>query len=330
MLANLLAMLVLAVPLHGAMRWLRLAAPAALLVAVAQVVAQGPRWQMVPAYVLAGLFFVVWLLNITSAGVPTARKTPCRFAAAAGIGLGLLGLVVSTTLPVVLPVFRFASPGGPYAIGTLTYHWVDTGRREIFATSPQARRELVDQLGAVNRADPNGILAARLDLRRAGAFAFGISLGGIVVGEVCRLEPRLRAWLVMDAPMPADVVQAGLQQPAMWITRDAATMQQEGWSRADIDQHQTSMRSVFERLPGDGYFVRVRAMFHANLMDIPYFSPLMPWLGVTGPIDPQRAHAIVNAYTAAFFDRHLRGRAATLLDGPASPYPEVLFESRRP
>lgn len=90
------------------------------------------------------------------------------------------------------------------------------------------------------------------------------------------------------------------------------------------------MRSVFERLPGDGYFVRVRAMFHANLMDIPYFSPLMPWLGVTGPIDPQRAHAIVNAYTAAFFDRHLRGRAATLLDGPASPYPEVLFESRRP
>ena len=487
LLANLLAMLVLAVPLHGAMRWLRLAAPAALLVAVAQVVAQGPRWQLVPAYVLAGLFFVVWLLNFGNAGAPTARKGLRRFAPAAGIGLGLLGLVVSIALPLVLPVFRFAPPGGPYAIGTLSYHWVDTGRREIFATSPQARRELVvqvwypakeggsaplapylpdagalasaqarlhglpefsfghlryvttnarvgipvsdaepsypvllflegltgyrqmnnfqvehlvsrgyvvvaidqpyasaavvfpdgrqvaglskqqlepliqhslapaapdptldgrsypdsviaylardatfvlDQLVAVNRADPNGILATRLDLQRAGAF--GVSLGGIVVGEACRLEPRLRACLVMDAPMPFDVVQAGLRQPAMWITRDAATMQQEGWSLVDIDQHQTSMRSVFEGLPGDGYFVRVRGMFHANLMDIPYFSPLMSWLGVTGPIDAQRAYAIVNVYSEAFFDRHLRGRAASLLDGPASPYPEVLFESRRP
>ena len=146
MLANLLAMLVLAVPLRGAMRWLRLAAPMALPVAVAQVAAQGPRWQMVPAYVLAALSFLVWLLNTSSAGAPSVRQAPHRFAAAAGIGLGLLGLVVSMALPLVLPVFRFAPPGGPYAIGTLSYHWVDTGRREIFAPSAQARRELVVQV----------------------------------------------------------------------------------------------------------------------------------------------------------------------------------------
>ena len=40
-----------------------------------------------------------------------------------------------------------------------------------------------------------------------------ISLGRIVGAEGCRLEPRLRACLVMDAPMPADVVQSGIQQP---------------------------------------------------------------------------------------------------------------------
>jgi len=78
---------------------------------------------------------------------------------------------------------------------------------------------VLDQLESLHRADPNVILTGKLDLRRVGVF--GISLGGIVVGEACRIEPRLRACLVMDAPMSTDVVRAGLQQPSMWITRDA-------------------------------------------------------------------------------------------------------------
>jgi hypothetical protein len=64
----------------------------------------------------------------------------------------------------------------------------------------------LDQLAALNQADPNGMLVGRLDLHRAGIF--GVLLGGIVVGEACRLEPRLRACLVMDAAMPTTVVQA--------------------------------------------------------------------------------------------------------------------------
>jgi hypothetical protein len=31
-----------------------------------------------------------------------------------------------------------------------------------------------------------------------------------------------------------------------------------------------------------------------------------------------------------FFDRHLKGMRATLLDGPAAQYPEVRFDTRRP
>jgi len=38
------------------------------------------------------------------------------------------------------------------------------------------------------------------------------------------LERRLRAGLLLDAMMAAEVVQAGLGQPIMWITRDADTM----------------------------------------------------------------------------------------------------------
>jgi predicted dienelactone hydrolase len=191
----------------------------------------------------------------------------------------------------------------------------------------------LDQLAALNQTDPNGILSGRLDLQRAGAF--GVSLGGIVVGEACRLEPRLRACLVMDAPMSTDVVKAGLQQPSMWITRDAASMRLErqragGWPEAEIQAHQTSMRAVYESLPGAGYFVRVPGMFHSNFTDIPNWSPLVSKLGLTGPMDGQRAHSIVSAYSLAFFDRHLLGHPANLLDGPEKQYPDVLFESRRP
>ena len=191
----------------------------------------------------------------------------------------------------------------------------------------------LDRLTAMNQADPAGILAGKLDLQRVGAF--GVSLGGIVVGEACRLDPRLRACLMMDAPAAISVVQAGLKQPSMWITRDAASMRLErrragGWPEAEIEAHQTSMRAAYEALSGAGYFVRVPGTFHSNFTDVPNWTPLASILGLAGPINAQRAHRIVNACSLAFFDRELRGRAAQLLDVPSMLYPEVLFESRRP
>ena len=481
-LANLLTFCVFAIPLPRVLFWMRYGVAIALLIAVAQVLVEGPRWQMIPAYALTGLFFLVWLADSAAAGGLTGQVVTNWLA----VGLGVLGLVVSLVLPIILPVFRFLQPSGPYEIGTLTYHWVDADRPELFSADPVARRELMvqvwypaqgelsspsapyvqdadalasalarqrhlpeltfghlkyvttnatpsapvaddkpsypvlillegltgfrqmntfqveelvshgyivaaidqpyaaavvvfpdgrqiaglsldqmkalirpslspvekaptlngralekgiipylaqdtiftlGQLAALNQADPNGILTGRLDMQRIGIF--GVSLGGIVVGEACRLEPRLRACLVMDAPMPAAVVHAGLPQPNMWITRDSETMQLEGWPQAEIDEHLTTMRAVFERLTGDGYFVRAPGMFHANLTDIPRWSPLWSWLGVTGPIDGERAHSIINAYSLAFFDRHLKGRSAALLDGPAEQYPEILFEARQ-
>jgi predicted dienelactone hydrolase len=185
----------------------------------------------------------------------------------------------------------------------------------------------------VNRADPNSILTGKLDWQRIGVF--GMSLGGIVVGEACRLDQRLRACLVIDAAMPTNVVKAGLQQPSMWITRDANGMRLErqragGWSEVEIEAHQTSMRAVYAGLSGDGYFVHLPGTFHFNFTDIPIWTPLAPQLGLAGPIDAQREHNIVNAYSLAFFDRHLLGRSAKLLDVQARQYPEATLESRRP
>ncbi|MCY7304871.1 MAG: hypothetical protein LH632_01735 [Rhodoferax sp.] len=409
------------------------------------------------------------------------------------VGLGILGLLLWAALHILIPVFRFAPPTGPHAIGSLTYHWVDASRTDIFAADANTRRELMvqvwypaeagasstrapymqdadavtgalarihdmprflfsrfkyvttnavtaarvtdsqpgypvlvflegatgfrqmntfqvealvshgyivvavdqpgaaanvvfpdgrevvgvpvlqlqalirpshmpgaaaprvqgrdlkggsivpflaqdvsyvlDQIAMLNREDPKRLLTGRLDLQRVGVF--GVSLGGIVAGVACLNEPRVRACLMMDAPMASEVVAAGLAKPGLWITRDAASMRLErqragGWSEEEIDAHLTSMRAVYEALPGPGYFVQVVGTFHGNFTDIPNWTPLASWLNLTGPIDGQRGHDIINAYSLAFFDRHVAGRPGKLLDGPTERYPEVLFETRLP
>jgi Platelet-activating factor acetylhydrolase, isoform II len=450
------------------------------LTVMAELLVDGPRWPMVPAYVLAGLLALVPLIPL----VPPIRghRRTTRLVA---LAVGVPALTVAVALPLVVPAYAFPPPDGPYAIGTLTYHWVDTGRPEILSADPDDDRELMvqifypaervastprapylpdadavadamsglqgfprpiygglaqatttavpsaapttdgpahpvliflegltgyrqmntfqvealvshgyvvvaidqpfiaaevvypdghrsgtlpaaemqsllkpdlgpvaatptlrgrpfsagvvhyfaqdvgfvlDQLTGLNSADPNGILTGRLDLARTGLF--GVSMGGIVGAEACRLDPRLRACLLMDAPMPLDVVRDGLAQPAMWITRDAATMQDEGWAQVDIVQHQTSMRAVFDSLRAPGYFVQVPGMFHADLTDIPELIPLSSLVGYTGPIGTGHAHDIVDAYSTAFFDRHLTGRPAPLLDEPPGQHPEVLVQTR--
>ena len=493
LLANLLTFIALVIPLPSAVSWMRYSAPVTLLIAFAQLLVEGPRWQMVPAYVLAALFFVIWLLyTAKAAGKPANNKRKNRIVVGLAIRLVVLGLSVSIVLPAVLPVFRLPSPSGPYEIGTVTYHWTDVSRHEVFSTDKNARRELMvqiwypakkgsssprasyiqdadvitlalarlhnfpdvalkhlkyvttntaesapvadnepsypvliflegltgyrqmnnfqveelvshgyivvgidqpgaaasvvfpdrhqitglsktqmdplsqqsaspaekapmlngqafkdgiipyfaqdvsftlDQLASVNNIDPNNILTRKLDLQRTGVF--GVSFGGIVGAEACLKDPRLRACLVMDVFMTADVAEKGLQQPSMWITRDADTMRLErekagGWTEKDIKQTQTTMRMVYNSLPGDGYFVQVPGMFHIDLTDLTYVSPVFPKIGFSGPIGVQRAHDIINSYSVAFFDKHLKGTMATLLNGPTKQYPEVIFETRRP
>ncbi len=191
----------------------------------------------------------------------------------------------------------------------------------------------LNRLAALNHADPAGILAGKLDLQRVGAF--GISLGGIVVGEACRVDPRLRACLMMDAPASTGVARSGLKQPSMWISRDAASMRLErqragGWPEVEIEAHQTSMRAAYEAGSGAGYFVRVPGTFHSNFTDVPNWTPLAQALNLAGPINGRRAHNIVNDYSLAFFDRELRGRVGGLRDGPSGQYPEVTFDARQP
>ena len=58
--ADLLTFLVVAVPRLHATRWGGGIALVTFSLAAVQILVEGPRWQMVPAYVLTRLFLFVW------------------------------------------------------------------------------------------------------------------------------------------------------------------------------------------------------------------------------------------------------------------------------
>ena len=185
-------------------------------------------------------------------------------------------------------------------------------------------RFALDQITALDAADPQGRLTGLLDLDRIGVM--GVSLGGITAAEACRLEPRLKACLVLDARMTVRVARDGLRQPAMWITRPADVMRAErrktgGWSEEDIAGHHQTMASAYQA-SRQAWLINIEGIFHVQFTDVPFGSPLLDRL-LSGPLDDSRAHQVVNACTVEFFDQTLRGRRSALLTGDTTGLAEV-------
>jgi pimeloyl-ACP methyl ester carboxylesterase len=194
-------------------------------------------------------------------------------------------------------------------------------------------RFALDQLGLVDVADQQRVLTGHLDLGRAGVF--GVSLGGRIAAEACLRDDRLKACLVIDDPVPADVTAAGLHQPTMFLTRDAETMRLErrksgGWTEQDIVTTLGTMRALFAKLSGGGYYVEIPNLFHVNFTDLPYWLPPATQLGLAGPIGARRGFTVVNTYTVAFFDQALRGVRSPLLGDRPRPVPGTTVEVRPP
>ena len=184
----------------------------------------------------------------------------------------------------------------------------------------------IDQLGTLAHADPNHILTGRLDLEHVGLV--GHSFGAVIGAEACRVDARVRAALLEEAFMPADVVRDGLVQPVMFITRPSDSMRLErtaagGWTESDIDETLGTMRAVYDHLPDDGYFVQIPRSFHLDMTDAPFLSSLVAWPGLTGPLGGDRTHRIINAA----FGRVLRSRAPTRARATARRTPRAVPRS---
>ena len=178
---------------------------------------------------------------------------------------------------------------------------------------------VLDQLTALDAADPGGRFTGRLDLSRVGVF--GHSMGGGTTIEFCAHDARCQAALTMDAylpPVSADVYATGLRQPFF-------AMFSERWPTAENNR---LFDQLFHAPGGAAYEVRIAGTAHYDFSDIPSLTPIAPALGLKGPLSGERVTRIIDDYGLAFFDHTLKQQPAPLLAGPSAAYPEVQFTSR--
>lgn len=102
----------------------------------------GWRWQMTPAYMAALLTLGCIPFSGRDRRIGGGKKLVMALQSAALLMLA----AVSAALPLLMPVFSFVPPSGPYAVGTTVYHWVDESRAEPYSDNPEDRRELMVQV----------------------------------------------------------------------------------------------------------------------------------------------------------------------------------------
>jgi dienelactone hydrolase len=104
-----------------------------LILMVAQLVFEGFRLQILPAYLAA-------LPLLLLGGRLRGRSS--TLLAAAGMGL----VFSSAALSVIMPVMRFPDLEGAFDVGTETFQLADESRPEVFGRDPNKRRQVVVQV----------------------------------------------------------------------------------------------------------------------------------------------------------------------------------------
>jgi predicted dienelactone hydrolase len=172
---------------------------------------------------------------------------------------------------------------------------------------------LIDQLEKVNNEKIPNIFWNRLDLERIGVL--GHSFGGTTAEEVCLVDPRVKVGVSLDSPHLGNSQENNLTKPFMLIF---------GKDYGNSDMNDT----VYLNSQNSSYGLFVEGARHYNFADVSIWTPILKILGRLGSIDGYRMLVIMNNYVLAFFNKYLHGIDSSLLNGPSTEFPEVLFYSR--
>ncbi|WP_420644840.1 alpha/beta hydrolase family protein [Candidatus Leptofilum sp.] len=222
--------------------WLLILPGLATLFAALHLAFEGYRWQMIPAYGLTAVFFLLALRW------RDATSKPLRLAWLGAL-LGLLIWLVAVALPVAMPVPFLPDPTGPYAIGTFTTFLVDENRLENYTEDPDDNRELVVQVWypAANR---DGETATYLpDLEIAGpVIAEQFGLPAFLVSHVNLTD--LDIWLDVPAagdaaPYPVIIFSHGLTGIRMQNTTMVRELVSHGYVVAAIEHSYANAITIF-------------------------------------------------------------------------------------
>lgn len=117
-----------------------------ILLILVHGIIDGMRWQMIPTYLLTIFFIVVVGKRYFFKPKEQKPSTFRRIRIVLISTLVVLYSFIAVALPLVLPVFTFEKPTGPYKIGTVTYDWKDEQREETLTPEPGDKRKLMVQI----------------------------------------------------------------------------------------------------------------------------------------------------------------------------------------
>jgi dienelactone hydrolase len=188
---------------------------------------------------------------------------------------------------------------------------------------------LADHLLAAQAVDARLVLEQLAGFAARPVAALGFSFGGAVAAELSRLSPRIRAVVNLDGWLFGQAAARGVPAPYLLVSddeplpsdADLASLDPAHRASARLDR-QDSENLLAHQRDADFRLLTIAGTRHLNFSD----AAMGGWLRRGGgAIDPARATAITRCYVRAFFDRHLRGAPASLLDHP-SPFAEARLE----
>ncbi len=180
----------------------------------------------------------------------------------------------------------------------------------------------LDHLSDLDQSDPHGRFTGRLDLERVGVF--GHSTGGGATITFCGQDPRCKAGLTMDAymlPVSDQLLETGLTQPFFF-------MFSQDWPYPVNNQR---FESLYDHMQAQAEVVMIRGTNHMDFTDLPYFSPLAPWIGLKGPLPASQVAAVIKSYSLTFFAQALNYPSALPanpppLNQPSPAFPQLIFD----
>jgi pimeloyl-ACP methyl ester carboxylesterase len=171
-----------------------------------------------------------------------------------------------------------------------------------------------------------------MDLAKIGLF--GHSLGGAAAAQVSRERDDVKAAIVIDGTMIGDITALGndnkeiitnesFNKPLM-LMYNSSFMEKEAKESSYLPNI-----NAYSHATDAAYSLCIKESGHLNFTDLPRISPFLSKALGVGTVDSLKCIKIVNDYSLAFFDKHIKGEPSALLDG-SSGYNEVEFDKRIP
>ena len=181
---------------------------------------------------------------------------------------------------------------------------------------------VLDRLERLNAADSSGRLTGRLDMTRVGVF--GHSFGGAQAAQFCHEDSRCKAGIDIDGAPFGSVIQAGLDQPFMFLLSDHGDS-----SDPESRQIQADIQSIYDRLPADARLrIAIRGANHFTFSDDGALLKSHVVRGVLRlfgklDIDGRRQLAVTAYCVHSFFDAYLKGAGVSRPEISSPLYPEI-------